>query len=237
MKKLWLMIILGGILMLGSCQPSDKIEGSGDTVVSPSDTVVSPSDSTAQTGEKIDKNPQATIEMENGDKIVIELFFDKAPNTVRNFVSLAQDGFFDGLTFHRVISGFMVQGGDPEGTGSGGPGYTIEGEFKKNGVDTGISHVRGTISMARQGDPSGVDSRDQAYYNTASCQFFIVHNDSTFLDEKYAAFGSVIEGMDTVDRIAAAETDARDKPVEPQVMKQVTVELFGQTIDKPTIIK
>jgi len=152
-----------------------------------------------------------TIEMENGSKIEIELS-DAAPNTAANFKSLVSKGYYDGLTFHRVISGFMIQGGCPRGTGTGGPGYSIKGEFKGNGFDNPISHERGVISMARAQDP-----------DSAGSQFFIVHEDAKFLDGQYAAFGRVVSGMETVDEIAAVSTDSSDRPVTPQVMKKVTL--------------
>ncbi len=162
-------------------------------------------------------NPIVTIEMENGDKIKLELFPDKAPESVGNFVSLAKSGFYDGLIFHRVISGFMIQGGAPTGTGMGGPGYRIKGEFKQNGFINPIKHTRGVISMARSMMP-----------NSAGSQFFIMHEDAPHLDGGYAAFGRVTEGMEAVDRIASCETGAGDRPVKEQKMKKVTVEDFGE---------
>lgn len=153
------------------------------------------------------------IEMEDGEKIVIELDPESAPETVKNFETLVLDGFYDGLIFHRVIKGFMIQGGDPTGTGTGGADKKIVGEFKSNGIENNLSHVRGVISMARSSNP-----------NSASSQFFIVHEDSTFLDGDYAAFGKVIEGMDVVDKIANVETDRNDKPTTPVVMKHVYFE-------------
>lgn len=153
------------------------------------------------------------IEMENGKKIKIELYPDKAPITVSNFEKLAKEGFYDGLTFHRVISGFMIQGGDPEGTGTGGPGYSIKGEFISNGVKNDIKHERGVISMARSMHP-----------DSAGSQFFIMHKAAPHLDGDYAAFGKVIDGMETVDEIAGCDTDYNDMPVKKQVIKKVTVE-------------
>ncbi len=152
-----------------------------------------------------------TIEMENGKRIEIELS-GSAPNTAANFKSLVSKGYYDGLIFHRVISGFMIQGGCPRGTGTGGPGYSIKGEFKAGGVDNPISHERGVISMARSSDP-----------DSAGSQFFIVHADAKFLDGQYAAFGRVVSGMETVDEIAAVNTDSSDRPKTPQVMKKVTL--------------
>ena len=171
-------------------------------------------------------NPIATIEMENGGKIVMELFPDVAPQSVRNFVTLAQSGFYDGLIFHRVISVFMIQGGDPEGTGMGGPGYCIKGEFKLNGVDNNVSHKRGVVSMARAQSP-----------NSGGSQFFIMHADGEFLDGQYAAFGQVIEGMDVVDAIAAVKTDGADRPQEEQKIKSITVDTQGKTYMPPEKLK
>ena len=152
------------------------------------------------------------ITMENGGKILVELDPSAAPITVENFTKLAKEGFYDGLTFHRVIPGFMIQGGCPAGTGMGGPGYGIKGEFASNGVNNPIRHVRGVISMARSMMP-----------NSAGSQFFIMHADAPHLDGNYAAFGHVVSGMDVVDEIASVRTDARDKPLTPVVMKTVRV--------------
>ena len=157
-------------------------------------------------------NPIVTIEMENGKKITAELYPDIAPQSVRNFISLANSGFYNGLIFHRCIYGFMIQGGCPAGTGMGGPGYGIKGEFASNGVNNPIRHVRGVISMARSMMP-----------NSAGSQFFIMHADAPHLDGNYAAFGHVVSGMDVVDEIASVRTDARDKPLTPVVMKTVRV--------------
>ena len=157
-------------------------------------------------------NPIVTIEMEDGGVIRLELYPDVAPITVDNFVSLVRKGFYDGLIFHRVISGFMIQGGDPKGTGMGGPGYTIKGEFKANGVVNNIRHERGVISMARSMMP-----------DSAGSQFFIMHADAPHLDGQYAAFGRVIEGIEEVDKIAAARTSRGDRPLNDQRMKKVTV--------------
>jgi peptidyl-prolyl cis-trans isomerase B (cyclophilin B) len=164
-----------------------------------------------------DKNPIVTIEMEDGSKIKIELYPEIAPNTVRNFVSLVQSGFYNGLIFHRVIPGFMIQGGDPEGTGRGGPGYAIAGEFSENGFNNELKHGRGVISMARGGND----------LNSAGSQFFIVVEDSASLDGKYASFGKVTEGIETADKIVSVETGAEDRPKKEQKMKKVTVDTFG----------
>ena len=175
------------------------------------------------------KNPVATIKMENGGIIKIELYPNLAENTVKNFISLANSGFYDGVIFHRVIEGFMIQGGDPTGTGTGGPGYRIRGEFSNNNHENNLSHTRGVISMARQGNPYF----PAAAYNTAGSQFFIMHADSDFLDKDYSAFGEVIEGMDVVDAIATTDTDRNDKPLAEQRMKTVRVETFGVDYGEP----
>ncbi|WP_404987487.1 peptidylprolyl isomerase [Clostridium culturomicium] len=169
-----------------------------------------------------DKNPVATIEMEDGSIIKVELYPETAPNTVRNFISLANDKFYDGLIFHRVIKDFMIQGGDPLGNGTGGPDYSIYGEFSNNKFENELSHERGVISMAR--------SRDM---NSAGSQFFIMHKDNKGLDGDYAAFGKVIEGMDVVDAIAATETNSSDKPVEDMKIKSITVDTFGVEYGAP----
>jgi len=163
------------------------------------------------------KNPIVNIEMESGEKIVVELYPHIAPNTVKNFVSLVQKGFYDGLKFHRVIPGFMIQGGCPQGTGTGNPGYSIKGEFSSNGFTNNLKHERGVISMARSMNP-----------DSAGSQFFIMVAKSPHLDGQYASFGRVLEGMEEVDKIVSVSTDFRDNPLEAQVMKKVTVETFGE---------
>ncbi len=169
------------------------------------------------------QNPVVTIIMENGKTIKAELYPDKAPNTVNNFISLVKSGFYDGIIFHRVISGFMIQGGDPAGVGTGGPGYTIKGEFALNGFkQNDLKHTRGVLSMARAMNP-----------NSAGSQFFIMHQNAAHLDGQYAAFGKVIEGMDVVDEIASVKTDWNDKPKIPQIMQKVTVETFGVEYPQP----
>ena len=162
-------------------------------------------------------NPIVTIEMESGDKIQIELYPEVAPNTVSNFIDLVEHNFYDGLIFHRVINGFMIQGGCPDGTGMGGPGYSIAGEFSQNGFKNELKHTAGVISMARAMHP-----------DSAGSQFFIMHKDAPHLDGAYAAFGKVIDGMDIVNKIATIDTDYSDRPTEPQVMKTVTVDTFGE---------
>ena len=176
------------------------------------------------------EKPIVTIEMDDGGIIKIELYPSKAPETVNNFIYLVKKGFYDGLIFHRTIPGFMAQGGDPEGTGMGGPGYSIKGEFKENGFDNPLTHVRGMVSMARSMMP-----------DSAGSQFFIVTDDSQFLDGKYAAFGQVLEGMEVVDKIVKSRVITRspygggkDRPVEPPVMKKVTVDTFGTEYPEPT---
>ena len=168
------------------------------------------------------KNPIITFEMENGKQIKAELYPEVAPNTVNNFISLVQKGFYDGLIFHRVIRGFMIQGGCPDGIGTGGPGYQIKGEFLQNGFPNNLKHTPGVLSMARAMHP-----------DSAGSQFFIMHETSPHLDGSYAAFGQVIEGMDVVNEIAETATDFRDRPLEPQVIKSVTVDTQGETYSEP----
>ena len=170
-------------------------------------------------------NPIVTIEMENGKKMTVELYPDVAPNTVKNFVSLCNKGFYNGTIFHRVIPGFMIQGGDPEGTGMGGPGYCIRGEFTANGFQNDLLHTRGVISMARTMDP-----------NSAASQPFIMTTDSPHLDGQYAAFGMVTEGMDVADEIVNTKRDYHDRPRTPQKMVSVTVETFGQDFGEPETV-
>ena len=209
---------------MGGCKSQTS---STDTEVTPK--VAAPS-TTATTKNTV--KPIVTIEMEDGAKIKIELYPDLAPNTVNNFISLVQKNFYNGLIFHRVIPGFMIQGGDPQGTGIGGPGYSIKGEFTENGVKNTLKHTRGIISMAR-----GQES------DSAGSQFFIMVKDSDFLDGKYAAFGKVLEGMDEVDKIVATESDNTEqggnggKPLKDQKMKTVTVDTLGGTFSEPEKVK
>lgn len=168
------------------------------------------------------KNPIITFEINNGKTIKAELYPEIAPNTVNNFVSLVKKGFYDGICFHRVISGFMIQGGDPLGNGTGGPGYSIKGEFASNGVKNDLKHARGVLSMARAMNP-----------NSAGSQFFIMHEDAPYLDGQYAAFGKVIEGIEVVDEIANTKTDYSDRPYDDVIMNTVTVETFGVEYDEP----
>lgn len=167
-------------------------------------------------------NPVVTMEINNGGIIKIELFPEIAPNTVNNFIHLVNKGFYDGLTFHRVIPGFMIQGGCPEGTGMGGPGYGIKGEFSGNGVKNHLKHEKGVISMARSGHP-----------DSAGSQFFLMVEKAPHLDGQYAAFGKIIEGMDNADSIVKTKCDYSDKPYEDQVMNKVTVDTFGVQYDEP----
>ena len=167
-------------------------------------------------------NPVVTFEMANGDVIKAELYPEIAPNTVNNFVSLVNKGFYDGLIFHRVIKGFMIQGGCPNGNGMGGPGYTIKGEFSQNGFTNNFKHTKGVLSMARAMDP-----------NSAGSQFFIMHEDGEFLDGQYAAFGKVLEGMDVVDKIAATKTDGNDRPLTEQKIASIRVDTKGEEYPEP----
>ncbi len=167
-------------------------------------------------------NPIVTFEMADGKTFKAELYPAAAPNTVNNFLSLVQKGFYDGVIFHRVIAGFMIQGGDPQGVGTGGPGYHIKGEFSGNGVNNPLKHLRGVLSMARAQHP-----------DSAGSQFFVMHADADYLDGQYAAFGKVVEGMDVVDAIAQTPTDFRDKPLKEQRMKKVSAETFGVEYPEP----
>ena len=171
-------------------------------------------------------NPIVTFEMEDGKVFKAELYPEVAPNTVNNFLSLVKKGFYDGVIFHRVIAGFMIQGGDPKGIGVGGPGYCIKGEFSANGVKNDLKHQRGVLSMARTQVP-----------DSAGSQFFVMHADADYLDGQYATFGKVIEGMDVIDAIASVRTDFRDKPLKEQKMKKVTAETFGVEYPEPVIIR
>lgn len=171
-------------------------------------------------------NPIFTITMENGGVMKGELYPDVAPQSVYNFISLANQGFYDGLIFHRVIRGFMIQGGDPTGTGMGGPGYCIKGEFLFNGVDNKLKHKRGVLSMARSSNP-----------NSAGSQFFLMHQDSPHLDKQYAAFGKVTEGMEVVDAIASVKVDGNDRPLTEQKIASIRVDTLGETYPEPKKLK
>lgn len=169
-------------------------------------------------------NPIVTIEMENGGVMKAELYPEIAPNTVNNFLSLIKKGFYDGICFHRVINGFMIQGGDPEGRGTGGPGYCIKGEFRANGFKNDLKHERGVLSMARTNAP-----------NSAGSQFFIMHHNAPHLDGQYAGFGKLIEGLEVLDKIANTQTDRSDRPRNAQIIKSMTVECFG--VEYPEVEK
>lgn len=211
MKKLIVLLLAACMLLSLACaKGSEAPAASGQTTETKEDT-------------NVDKtHPLATITMQDGGVIELELYPETAPESVKNFISLANSGFYDGLIFHRVIAGFMIQGGDPDGKGTGGPGYSIKGEFKANGVENDISHVRGVLSMARA-QP----------YDSAGSQFFIMHQDGTYLDGQYAAFGRVTSGMDVVDKIAKTTTDSKDKPYKDQVMATVRVETWGVDYGEP----
>ncbi len=171
-------------------------------------------------------NPQVEIKMKSGNSMTIELYPDVAPNTVNNFLFLANNGFYNNLIFHRVIKGFMIQGGDPQGTGTGGPGYTIKGEFRQNGFTNDLKHDRGVISMARAMHPDSTGS-----------QFFIMHAKAPHLDGAYAAFGKLIDGFDELDRIAGVKTNFSDKPLEDEVIEKMTIQLNGYELQPPQVIR
>nr|WP_159649997.1 peptidylprolyl isomerase [Erysipelothrix aquatica] len=208
MKKLSVLLILGILLVGCSSKPKEE-------PVSPPET---------KTDYSKETNPVATITMTNGDVITAELYPEVAPNTVNNFITLANSGFYDGVIFHRVIPGFMIQGGDPDGTGMGGPGYGIKGEFANNGFPNDLKHDRGVLSMARAQDP-----------NSAGSQFFIMHKDSPHLDKDYAAFGMVTSGLEAVDKIAALDRDRSDRPTtdSDNVIASITVDTKGVTYPAP----
>jgi peptidyl-prolyl cis-trans isomerase B (cyclophilin B) len=208
MSKKILCIILLIAFFAGCGQQNQAVSGTQDVEDTPN----------ADPSETIN----ATIVMENGDVIELELYPQIAPQSVYNFAFLAREGFYDGLIFHRVIKNFMIQGGDPQGTGGGGPGYTIKGEFKLNGFENTLSHKRGVLSMARRGDPA---------YNSGGSQFFIMHKDNTGLDGSYAAFGKVTAGMDIVDKIAESPTGQNDRPLEEIKIKTISID--GPELPEP----
>jgi len=212
-KKIMVLFTLIFVIFAGGC--GNKAENKVENTPPVTEKVEPAKEVKTEKGPN-DKNPMVTIEMEDGSKIKVELYPEIAPNTVRNFVSLIQKGYYNGLIFHRVIPGFMIQGGDPEGTGMGGPGYGIKGEFSSNGFENPLKHERGVISMARSNDP-----------NSAGSQFFIMVKEYPSLDGQYAAFGKVTEGMETADKIVSVETGAGDRPIKEQKMKKVTVDTFG----------
>ncbi len=223
-----LSVLIALFFVLSSCAATEQPQTNegNDATITATDGSKESTNPNAGTGETDHQNPIVTIEMEDGGKIKAELYPDVAPNTVNNFISLIHKGFYDGLIFHRVIPGFMIQGGCPQGNGGGGPGYSIPGEFQSNGVENKLAHERGVLSMARTKKP-----------NTAGSQFFIMVEKADSLDGQYAAFGKVIEGMDVVDRIVSVERGFQDKPTVDQRMKSVTVETFGVEYPEPTTVK
>lgn len=214
MKKFLAVLICAFMVCTLITACGDKTEKTPENTAAP--------EASADITQKEENKIMVEITMKDGGKMQLELYPDVAPATVENFVKLVNDGFYDGLTFHRIIKGFMIQGGDPEGTGMGGPGYHIYGEFRGNGFQNDLKHKRGVLSMARS-----------MYPNSAGSQFFIMHEDAPHLDGQYAAFGAVTEGIEVVDQIAGTRTDRNDRPTEPQVMKKVTVETFGEEYPEP----
>ena len=207
MKKIFMVIAC--LMLITGCAQKNAVEPTED--VQPTE-AVTVENVTENSTEGIEEVVRAVITMESGDTIKLELYPDIAPITVENFKTLANDGFYDGLTFHRIISGFMIQGGDPKGNGTGGPGHTIKGEFEANGVKNDLKHTRGVISMARSQAP-----------DSAGSQFFIMHADSPWLDGQYAAFGKVTEGIEVVDKIASVQTDMYDAPLEKVVIESIKI--------------
>ncbi|SEN06735.1 peptidyl-prolyl cis-trans isomerase B (cyclophilin B) [Mesobacillus persicus] len=215
-----LVAIAGLMFILAGCGGAEKEEEGKTSENKTNETI-----ETTEYPSDVQERPVVTMTMEDGQEIVLELFPEAAPNTVANFISLVEEGFYDGLIFHRVIPDFMIQGGDPDGTGTGGPDYTIAGEFSSNGFEQNtVTHERGVISMARTNDP-----------NSASSQFFIMVNEASHLDGEYAAFGKVIEGMETADAIVSVERDSMDMPLEDQKIKTVVVDTKGYDYPEPKI--
>ncbi|MGK0465197.1 MAG: peptidyl-prolyl cis-trans isomerase B (cyclophilin B) [Clostridium sp.] len=227
LKKIMLLCTLMFVIFAGGCV--NKEQKKVDSTPPTAEKVEPPKEIKMEKGPN-DKNPMVTIDMEDGGVIKVELYPEIAPNTVRNFVSLINSEYYNGLIFHRVMAGFMIQGGDPDGTGGGGPGYAIAGEFTENEFENELKHGRGVISMARTNEP-----------NSAGSQFFIVAADSdnnhASLDGKYASFGKVTEGMETVDKIVSVETGSGDKPKKDQIMKKVTVDTFGVKYEEAVKVK
>lgn len=216
-KSLMLLVFLLTLLLAACGSSSDEaVEENSDTENEQTETSGYPSD--------VKENPIVTITMENDEQITIELYPKTAPNTVASFISLVEDGFYDGLIFHRVIPGFMIQGGDPEGNGTGNPGYSIAGEFSSNGFENTLTHEPGVLSMARSQSP-----------DSAGSQFFIMTENSEHLDGDYAGFGKVTQGMETVDKIVSVERDGSDKPLDDQTMKKVEVDVKGYTYPEPEL--
>ncbi|WP_019423985.1 peptidylprolyl isomerase [Paenibacillus sp. OSY-SE] len=214
-------LLIAAMIMIAGC----GAKSNADNAQSATDTS-NVSDTEKKEPASNGKNPLVIIEMEDGKKIELELYPDTAPNTVNNFISLVKKGFYDGLIFHRVIPGFMIQGGDPEGSGIGGPGYSIKGEFADNNFQNDLKHSEGVISMARSASP-----------DSAGSQFFIMVAEASHLDGQYAAFGKVTKGMEMVQEIVSTPRDAQDKPNTPQKMKKVTVDTFGVEYKEPETIK
>lgn len=226
------LILIMTIIGCGTNTDSGKIQSNQGTQVQPpkeNPPAEKPDNQTqtdvTKTNPQDNQNPIVTIAMEDGNTVRIELFPTVAPNTVRNFISLVNKGFYNGVVFHRVIPGFMVQGGDPQGTGQGGPGYSIKGEFNSNGFNNSLLHDRGVLSMARTSEP-----------DSAGSQFFIMVAKAPSLDNKYASFGKVIEGMNEVDKIVNSKRNSKDKPFEDQKIKTVTVETFGVNYPEPEVL-
>lgn len=221
-NKAWyfMMSLMALAILLVGCGKAAEEEPAETTTETPKE---EPKEQVVDYSADVKENPIVTITMENDEQIILELEPKVAPNSVANFISLIEDGYYDGLIFHRVIPGFMIQGGDSSGDGTGGPGYAIDGEFTSNGFENNMKHERGVLSMARAQDP-----------NSAGSQFFIMTDDTDSLDGEYAAFGKVTEGIETVDAIVANKTDAMDKPVEEQKMKTVEVDTKGFDYPKPT---
>ncbi len=220
LQPLPLMLVVLALLMLAGC--GNKPDGGGKAASAAPSAAASGADAEQGLPSADASHPVVTIEMEDGGVIRAELYPEVAPNTVNNFISLIRQGFYDGTIFHRVIPGFMIQGGDPDGTGAGGPGYRIAGEFANNGFANYLPHTEGVLSMARSGDP-----------DSAGSQFFIMTDAAPHLDGDYAAFGKVTEGMDVVRRIVSLERDDNDRPLKPPVMKKVTVDTLGVTYPDP----
>lgn len=232
MKKLVGLIIFLLVLTLAACNNPPADENENEDLPIENDTTAesqnedgnteNEENNTTEYPNDVEENPTVTITMENDNSIIIELYPDIAPNTVANFISLASEGFYDGLIFHRVMPDFMIQGGDPSGNGTGGPDYAIKGEFTANGFENTLKHDRGVLSMARAQS-----------FDSAGSQFFIMTKDSPHLDDNYASFGKVIEGLETVDEIASAERDSADKPLEDQTILQVEVDTKGYDYPDP----
>ncbi|KRE47846.1 peptidylprolyl isomerase [Paenibacillus sp. Soil522] len=233
-KRLGMMLLLMLVLLVtaSGCGANKNAAGdksSGASSNSGSAGTTPPTEAPEEDGPELlgpDKHPVVTIQLSNEKIVKLELYPEVASNTVNNFISLINKGFYDGVIFHRVIPGFMIQGGDPDGVGSGGPGYSIPGEFSDNGFENKLKHTRGVLSMARTGEP-----------DSAGSQFFIMVADAPSLDNQYASFGKVTEGMDAVDEIANQTTGANDRPENPISMKKVTVDTLGMTFEEPAKVK